>query len=76
MAGIDKIYGTVEQWDELHEWVQVHKSALKYFYPRDSSPGQHTIANFPEVVDRWLLGHCPIKWVVDRIKEQYGINHD
>jgi len=31
------------------------------------------IANFPIVVDKWLLKKCPLKWVTDRIKEQCGL---
>lgn len=34
---------------------------------------QHPISSFPEVVDVWLLKSCPIEWVVERIKDQYGL---
>lgn len=76
MAGIDKIYGTNDQYDEFYEWAKNNNTfLLASFYPRDDfdpNPAR-PIANFTESDDMWLLEFCPIKWVTDRIKEQYSL---
>jgi hypothetical protein len=76
MAAIDKIYGTTEQYDEFYNWTADNAPQyVKYFYERDgySNDNDRPITNLPEVADKWLLDHCPLTWVVDRIKVQYGI---
>ena len=71
MAGIDKIYGTDKQYEEFYGWAKENRpEILKYFYPREGGSGP--ITNLPEKEDMWLLKNCPIKFVVDRIKEQYA----
>jgi hypothetical protein len=75
MATIDKIYGTTMEYDEFYEWCQRRKpEALKSFYPRNDydNTKNRPITNFPEHIDEWMLENCPIKFVTDRIKEQYG----
>lgn len=76
MAGIDKIYGTTEQYDEFHTWCKKHKrSILKHFYPRDGYDERYNrpITNYPMEVDKWLLENCPIKWVTAAIRDQYNL---
>jgi hypothetical protein len=75
MAGIDKIYGTNAQYDEFYAWAKENMPGyLGCFYPRDGYEEEHRpITNFPSNVDRWLLHTCPLRWVTDRIKEQYGM---
>ena len=76
MAAIDKIYGSTEQWDEFYNWALKNKpSVSRYFYPRDGyeDNNDRPITNLPEKEDMWLLDNCPIKWVTDRIKDQYNI---
>jgi len=75
MAGIDKIYGSTEQWDEFHLWCELNNvEALDYFYPRDDyDQFDRPITNFPERIDKWLLENCPIPFVIDRLKVQYNI---
>jgi len=75
MAAIDKIYGTKEQYDEFRAWAQENKpEILRYFYEwydEWNDGNEHPITNFPMAVDVWLFNNCPIKWVVDYIREQY-----
>ena len=74
MAAVDKIFGTKEEYDEFYDWCRILKpEVLQYFYPRYEKDSQFTLTNFPEDVDRWMLKNCDIDWVVERIKEQYGI---
>lgn len=79
MAGIDKIYGTTDQYDELRNFlVRHHRFALNYLYPRDcwEDTNYRPISNFPEKIDKWLLKYWrrhKLQWVIDRIKEQYNI---
>lgn len=76
MAGIDKIYGSIEQYDEFKTWLEENKpSAVQYLYPRDiyQTSESRPISNFPEKIDKWLLKNCKIEWVIKRIKEQYNI---
>lgn len=84
MAGIDKIYGTVTQWVEFHEWCRAHNpEALNHFY--DSweewdidnvqyydSGEQRTITNFSLEMDEWMIYNCTIGWVTEFIAGQYG----
>lgn len=46
-----------------------------YLYPRNGYyKGDRPISNFPEKIDKWLLKHCKIDWVIARIKAQYGLS--
>jgi hypothetical protein len=79
MAFIDKIYGTYEQYYEFKDWIKKEKPQyLKYFYmipeEQESKDDEYMITNFPENVDRWLWFNCPLKFVLERLKEQYGEN--
>lgn len=75
MAGIDKIYGTQKQYDELYNWLKENKpSALKYMYMKDgwAPDDERPISNFTYGIDRWLMKNCPLEFVQARLKEQYG----
>ena len=75
MAAIDKIYGTTKQYDEFKDWMANNAPQyLNCFYERDgySEDTIRPITNLPEVADMWLLDNCPITWVVERIRNQYG----
>ena len=39
------------------------------YWSGDNGP----ISIFPKEIDKWLLKKCPIVWVTDYIKSQYGI---
>ncbi len=76
MAGIDRIYGSNEQYNELKNFlVKYNRSAIKYLYPTDcfDSVKHRPISSFPQKVDQWLLKYCKMNWVVERIQEQYNI---
>ena len=78
MAGIDKIYGTLEQRRELKRFIRrlripgYRKRALyRYFYPPSDAYGPLT--NFPTSVDRWLWWQPGLPaWARERLQEQYG----
>lgn len=79
MASIDKIYATKKQRDEIYSWCEEnYKEALPFFYEWyeewdwEEENEQFPITNFPEEIDTYLLYNCPIKWVTDYIKDQYG----
>jgi len=78
MAAIDKIYGLKSERDEFYAWCEKNKpEALRYFYewysPDWDDGLEHPLTNLPERIDMWLLKNCPIQWVVNRIKAQYGM---
>ena len=78
MAAVDKIYGNKEEYYTLWNWCKKrNKEALGYFYDWDWDcedwDGIHPLTNFPESIDMWLLENCDLDWVVDRIKNQYGL---
>jgi hypothetical protein len=80
MAAVDKIYGNRWQSEEFKSWCEKNnKPALNYFYYWDwdnlDSDENHCITNFPTEIDKWLLDNCPIDWVKEAIKEQYGIKN-
>lgn len=79
MAAIDKIYGTYDQWIELHLWVAMSKRPqyCQHFYstPRynGDDPNEYgPIMNNPIRVDMWLYFTCPFDWVKRRIEVMYG----
>ena len=77
MAYIDKIYGTRKQWNQLHAFlVQTHPEWIKkYMYPEpDDESEESPISNFSKEADMWLLKNCPLKFVTNRIKEQYEMD--
>jgi len=79
MAAIDKIYGTEEQYAELKLWLQNNKpSAIKYLYMEGGwmNNEERPISNFPTRIDKWLLKNCSIKWVQERLREQYGLKRN
>lgn len=77
MAAIDKIYGTKAQYDEFKEWCIKNKhAALKHFWDwewKDDGEDGHPITSFPPELDYWMFFNCPIKFVTDRIFNQYGL---
>jgi hypothetical protein len=75
MAAVDKIYGTHEQYKEFRSWCYENKNeALQYFYLWDTDDKySHVICLLPEELDLWMLHHCTLEWVVESIREQYGL---
>lgn len=79
MAAIDKIYGTYQQSIELWDWVQDNKPEYLVYvtkpdtYKHLSDNYERPLSCFSEKADMWLLKHCSLTWVVDRINEQYGL---
>lgn len=73
MAGIDKIYGTDEEWAELFRYLAMERPQYCRFLcgPFGYEKQPRPISNFPPYADRWLYDNCPLKWVKKRIKEQY-----
>lgn len=74
MAGIDKIYGTQEQYDEFKSWLEeANPKLLRFLYDKDGYEGcdARPIANFPTSADVWLWKHCQIKFIRDRLMWQY-----
>lgn len=73
MAGIDKIYGTTEQWSELFYWLAEHRPQYcRFLYTPFWTEPVGPISNFPMYADKWLYRHCELKWVKERIKDQYN----
>lgn len=79
MAAIDKIYGTYSQNVELWDWVQSNAPKyLRYVTEPDAYkhlPDNHerNLSCFSKEADMWLLDNCPMKWVTDRIRQQYAM---
>jgi len=75
MAGIDKIYGTYEDREELKKWLKHNKPSYLpflitngvYIYPDNT----RAIARFGTQQDRWLWRNCPLPLVRERLAEQY-----
>lgn len=78
MAGIDKIYGDKKQALELKDWLEENKPELiEFLYDQEdflhiSDWYDRPISNFPEWADKWLLKNCPVSWVTEYIRYQYG----
>jgi enoyl-CoA hydratase/carnithine racemase len=73
----DEIYGTRQQCDELYKWCLEHYPGHENaFYSYDWDDGEHPIARFTTIDNVWLFRNCPFSFVVERIREQYGLPLD
>ncbi|MDR2005330.1 MAG: hypothetical protein LBQ74_20090 [Prevotella sp.] len=55
------------------------RDILDYFYctpdeidKKGYYPYGFAITNFSEKIDMWLYRHCPVQFIRDRLREQYG----
>ena len=87
MAGIDKIYGNIEQYIKLRRWLidnsyqcqaDIGKDPLMHMYdisdmdPQVVREGKDfPMTNFPVVVDKWMYTNCDLDFVKAAIYEQY-----
>ena len=78
MAGIDKVYGTPNQWWELNRWLRTRDCLRRanmygltvcFHHPAEM---EVAICNNSQEQDMWLMKHCPLRWLRARLKEQYG----
>jgi len=85
-AVIDKIYGTQSQLVEFRIWLSNNNTQIldevapvfdmgRKEMGFDQLPPEHirNLCNLSEEHEMWLLDNCPIKFIQDRIKEQYRI---
>ena len=86
MASIDKTYtNSWEDYCSLVEWCKGKSFALKngdiirpsnYIYKWDEEnfdgKKELPIWNTPTYLDIWLIRNCPLAFIQDRLKEQYG----
>lgn len=86
MAGIDKTYTkSWEEYQSLVEWCKDKSFTLKngdvirpssyiYEWDKKSFDGEESLPvwNTPTCLDIWLIRNCPLEFIQDRLKEQYG----
>lgn len=86
MAGIDKTYTrSWEEYQSLVEWCKGKSFTLKngdvirpsryiYEWDKECFDGEKSLPvwNTPTYLDIWLIRNCPLKFIQDRLKEQYG----
>lgn len=83
MASIDKTYtDSYRDYMEFVEWSRdktvvfwtgLQEKVSSYIYHYDDIKTEVPIMNSPLWLDAFLLKHCPVKFVTDRIKEVYSI---
>lgn len=86
MAGIDKTHLLYEDYLALKEWCKTQK--FEYVNGREGSPmdylflydepyeGKAPVWNTSEAFDKWLYFNCPLSFIQERLREQYGENCD
>ena len=86
MAGIDKTYtSSWEEYRSLVEWCKDKSFVLKngdvirpikyiYKWEEEDFDGEREIPvwNTPTYLDIWLIRNCPLEFIQERLKEQYG----
>lgn len=86
MAAIDKTYTNKwEEYQSLVEWCRDKSFTLKngdvirpsryiYEWDKECFDGKKSLPvwNTPTYLDIWLIRNCPLKFIQDRLKEQYG----
>ena len=83
MSAIDKIFGTVKQYDELHTWVRNNypDELISFNWSARAKEGRGeksfskgaSIALFTEDFDCILIVECPFQWVREQLVAQYSI---
>ena len=89
MAGIDKTYtNSYKDYKEFKDWADKqiviffdgHSECIGdwvYNYDEDYFDGTEIpIMNTPTWLDVYLINHCPVKFVVDRMKSVYGDSYN
>lgn len=87
MAAIDKIYVTsLKQYDEFAEWCKQQpmltdkygysESITKYLYPRPTSDHEYPVFMAPYFVDAYVIRNCPLDYIQDELKINYGSIYD
>lgn len=72
MAGIDKIYGSPKQWDEMRDWLRMNRPELVRFMYLRPSDEEGPLSNFPHDVDCWLWQQPNLpQFIRARLSEQY-----
>lgn len=76
MAGVDKIYGTKDEYIIFKKWLEKENPKLLCgLYGWDwKDDKEHPISNFLIKEDFWLLKHCPFEFVTGRIKARYVLH--
>lgn len=86
MSAIDKTYTrSWEEYQSLVEWCKGKSFTLKngdvirpsryiYEWDKEDFDGENYLPvwNTPTYLDIWLIRNCPLKFIQDRLKEQYG----
>lgn len=76
MAGIDKMYWSLEQSDEFYEWCKKHfkltKVEIDILESITINNDLTVTTNFSTKTDRYLQKHCNLDFIQKRLKEQYG----
>ena len=86
MAAIDKTYtSSWKDYMSLVEWCKDKSFVLKngdvirpsnyiYKWQEEEFDGEHErpVWNTPVYLDIWLIRNCPIEFIQERLKEQYG----
>lgn len=74
MVVYDRIHGTQEQYLEIYEWLEENNPQfLKLLFPWQGDSDFGPISKFGGYADLWLLNNCPIEWLLNDIREQYGL---
>lgn len=83
MSSIDKTYtDSYKDYAEFVEWSRdktvvfwtgLQERVSSYIYHYDDIKTEVPIMNSPLWLDAFLLKHCPVKFVTDRIREVYSV---
>jgi hypothetical protein len=76
MAGIDKMWGTQEEHDQLRAWIKRYRPRWRVhiYLNRDHLPPDEvrSIACFRVRQDRWLARKCRLPCVLRNLMSQYN----
>jgi hypothetical protein len=76
MAARDKIYGRLKEYRILRNWLTENKPEfLGSLYPERvdlNFDQERPIAYFSPEEDVWLFHNCPLSFITERLRGQYG----
>jgi len=74
MAACDNLYGTKEEWQDLHDFLfQTNSEYIKkYMRPKPEHDGEVRICYIADI-QGWLVENCPLVWVKERLIDNFEI---
>lgn len=73
MAACDKLYGTIDQWQELHDFLFKNKPEYLIFMRVKPFGRDIDCICYTADIQGYLYENCPIQWVKDALETNFEV---